>query len=100
MTPFQLYSETTTRPRRAWPPYAWAIVAGAAIAMFVSVVLVAWQASNMPRHEVMGDAPPAAGTSETAQQVRDRLEGTCRRVEHWRATQTGIYDPAFQGVQR
>jgi hypothetical protein len=50
MTPHQLFRETTTRPRRSWPPYAWASVAGAAIAMFVSVTLLAWQASRERLH--------------------------------------------------
>lgn len=99
MTPHQLFRESTLRPR-SWPPYAWAIVAGAAIAMFVTVVLVAWQASNTPRLVPMGNAPPSPATYETAAEVRERLEGTCRMVENWRATQTGIYDPAFQGIHR
>jgi hypothetical protein len=50
MTPHQLFRETATRPRRSWPPHALAIVAGAAIAMFVSVTLVAWQASRENHH--------------------------------------------------
>lgn len=99
MTPFQLYSETTTRPRRAWPPYAWAIVAGAAIAMFVSVALLAWQAANMPpRIEYIRNAP--TGSFESAVDLRTRLETDCKAVDHMRTTHTGVYDPQFQGAQR
>lgn len=98
MTPHQLFRESSLRPR-SWPPYAWAIVAGAAIAMFVSVVLVAWHASNMPpRIERVRDMP--TGSFESAAEVRERFEGTCRTVEQWRSTQTGIYAPDFRGIER
>jgi hypothetical protein len=99
MTPHQLFCETTTRPRRSWPPYAWAIVAGAAIAMFVSVVLVAWQASRLlrTREQIIHRS---GGTSESADEIRARLEGECTIVDHWRATGTGIYAPDFEGVSR
>jgi len=98
MTPHQLFQESTQRPR-SWPPYAWAVVAGAAIAMFASVVLLAWQASNMPpRIEHVRDLP--TGSFESADEVRTRFEETCRRVEQWRTTQTGIYARDFRGIER
>lgn len=98
MTPHQLFRESTVRPR-SWPPHALAIVAGAAIASFVSVLLLAWQASRVPpRVEHVRDMP--TGSYESADDVRQRFESECRTVEQWRATQTGIYAPDFRGVQR
>jgi hypothetical protein len=99
MTPHQLFRETTSRPRRSWPPYAWAIVAGAAIAMFVSVTLLAWEASreNVTRDRIrdMSDGP-----FESADEIRQRLESECRAVDEMRATQSGIYAPDFNGARR
>ncbi len=99
MTPHQLFRESTLRPR-SWPPYAWAIVAGAAIAMFVSVVLLAWQASRMARHRHEEGAHASPSTFESAAAIRERLEGTCKMVEGWRATGTGIYSTEFKGSWR
>jgi hypothetical protein len=47
MTPLQLHREIPTQ-RSPWPPYALAIVAGAAVAMFIAVALLAWQVSRQP----------------------------------------------------
>jgi hypothetical protein len=99
MTPHQLFRETATRPHRPWPPYAWAIVAGAAAAMFVAVVLVAWQASRVlrTRDQVVHRS---GGTSESGAEIRERLENECAIVDRMRTTGTGIYAPDFQGVSR
>jgi hypothetical protein len=63
MTPHQLFRETTVRPR-SWPPHAWGIVAGAAIAMFIAVVLVAWQGAQM-LHQHRAACSHAAPTEVT-----------------------------------
>jgi hypothetical protein len=65
MTPLQLHRETPIQ-RSPWPQHALTIVAGAAIAMFVAVVLLAWQASHVRTTGIQFDVPvrvhvPVAG---------------------------------------
>jgi hypothetical protein len=99
MTPHQLFRETTTRARRSWPPHAAAIVAGAAIAMFVSVTLVAWQASHDAADVDHARNVPAA-TFESADEIRHRLEVECHAVDQMRASHSGIYAHDFKGAWR
>lgn len=99
MTPLQLFRETTTRAR-SWPPYAWAIVGGAAVSMMIAVVLLAWQGAQMVR-AAKPDAPPERATHFVpAAEMRQELEESCQRAATWKATHTGIYTPDFPGAWR
>ncbi len=101
MTPLQLFRETTTRAR-SWPPYAWAIVGGAAASMCIAVVLLAWQGAQMVR-----DAKPDAHRGRDlpthfvpAAEIRQEMEQNCQSAAEMKATHTGLYAPDFQGAWR
>ncbi len=99
MTPLLLTRETTVRPR-SWPPYALTIVCGAAVAMLVSVSLVAWQASReLARYRAPSPAATVRSFTRfvTAQEFRERAEHGCRMTESMRREKTGFYAPNFAG---
>ena len=99
MTPLQLFRETTIRAR-SWPPYAWAIVGGAAVAMLVAVLLLAWQGARMLRAADVPVQRDRATHFVPAAEIRADMEQTCQRLSTWQATQTGIYAPDFTGAWR
>lgn len=99
MTPLQLFRESTTRSR-SWPPYAWAIVGGAAVAMLMAVVLVAWQGARMLHAADAPDQHERPTHFVPAAEMREELEQSCRLLPTWKATQTGIYTPDFPGAWR